>query len=465
LGKLGQYKSESTFEQRYYEAMRRQKLAPEIGRIVLSGLEHRRYEEITSGIAEALPGIVKTDYPFELKEGKLVASDGQSIEELLLNGRKNDQYIAEADSFYKDFLPQRSQHEVEEFYEQEAMANEEVSYNTLVTFSPYSEEYTNPETESKIKKAGQKPQFKRGMLRVSHWDGQRLHISTRSIDNSNVGLFRQVAKEQFNHDFVAEDSTQMLGERIRLNIQDESWTKLTDSAVAMADKILEAKFGDRRIQGRTEKDAQDLQKFVESEKEIIEGVLAADRKLALTHDSFETYKEAFDIKMYDTIALLEKRLELGVTEKVIDYEAASGGAGAIARAEGKSYDMCGNILSSSNSTAEAANQTGFESLNRLANKSVECPFCKENVVVDKADLDKGKLYCSECDTGLDVCTGKKFSRGKEFNSKHSKQPDIFEAISADLARYGYEIEQKEIIKKQKEEMAKEEQDHEYKLAA
>jgi hypothetical protein len=452
-------KCDSTFERRYYEALRRQKLGPEIGRIAVAGLERRRYEEITSGIAEALPGIVKTDYPFELKDGKLVASDGQSIEELLLNGRENDRQIAASDNFYKPFLPQRSEHEIDEFYEQEAMANEEVSYNTLITFSPYSEEYVNSDTEEKIKKAGQKPQFKRGMLRVSHWDGERMHISTRSIDNSNVDLFRQVAKEQFGYDFIAKDSTQMLGERIRRNIQDESWKDLAGSLTSKADSILSKEFGDVRIQGRTEKEAEDLQKFVESETEIIEGLLKADKHLAQQHSVYEGYKKAFEIKVYDTIALLEKRLELGAKEKVVDYEAASSGAGAIARAEGRSYDMCGNVLSANSSMAQAANETGFESLARLANKHVQCPFCKESVVVPKAELDKGILYCTECDTGVGVCTGKRFSKGRGGAYMNgSKQPDIFEAISADLARYDQEAE----LKKQKEDFARQQQGHEYK---
>jgi hypothetical protein len=88
-----------------------------------------------------------------------------------------------------------------------------------------------------------------------------------------------------------------------------------------------------------------------------------------------------------------------------------------------------------------------------------CPFCKESVVVPKAELDKGILYCTECDTGVGVCTGKRFSKGRGGAYMNgSKQPDIFEAISADLARYDQEAE----LKKQKEDFARQQQGHEYK---
>jgi hypothetical protein len=456
LGTAELVNQDQTFERRYYETMRRQKLAAEVGRIATHGLERRRYEEITSGLAEALPGVVKTSYEFDLEQGKLVAADGQSIEELLLKGRENDHQKAEEDDFYKAFLPQRSEYEVEEFYEQEAMANNETNYNTLVTFSPYSEEYDSESTRAKITKAGQKPYWKRGMLRISHWDGNRLHIATRSVDNSSIGLFKQVTKEHFSHEFEAKNSTEMLGERIRLSIEDESWQDLADSVVKTADKILSEKFGDKRIQGRSEKEAKDLQTFVESETQIIDSLLQIGRELSSQHPTFESYKQAFNDEMYNHISLLKKRLELGTTEKIVDISAASEGAGASARAEGTVYDMCGNVISPNTSTSQVATQTGFETLARLSNKEVQCPFCKEKVVVPKADLDKGKLYCKECDTGVDVCTGEKFSKGRKANKSPKKYLSFFEIITEDFARIKHEEKLKRL---------KEEEDNKLKKAA
>jgi hypothetical protein len=465
------------FERRNYETLRRQKIAPEIGRFAIEGLRRRRYEEITSGIAEALPGVVKTEYAFDLKDGKLVAKDGQNIEELIKKGYENDQLITQRDpEFYEPFLPYRSVYEKEEFYEQEAMANEEVDYNTLVTFSPYTEEFdveplTKKDKEdpnhprNKVIRAGQKPQFKRAMLRISHWDGDQLHIFTRSIDKSSIDLLKETAKKSLDYEFQAEDSTAMLGERVRLNNSDGSWRDLPNSIVAAADVILTERFGTKHIQGRTEKEAKDLQKFVESETQIINSLLKIDSELAKQHDTFESYKRAFDDEMYNHIALLKKRLEFGITDKVADIKAASGGAGAVARAEGQTFDMCGNVIGPNSAAAQAASQTGFESLARLTNKEVQCPFCREKVVVAKKDLDNGKLYCKECDTGVDVCTGQKFSRGRKLKKLGERVMSFFEIIAEDFAKIKQQEKAKQLAKREREELEKQQNSHDFKLSA
>jgi hypothetical protein len=450
------------FERRYYETLRRHALAPAIGNLALKaanneeleGMERRQYEEITSGLAEALPGVVKTEYPFEFKNGKLVASDGESIEELLENGLKDAIRMAEVDNFYAGYLPYRARHELDELHEQQKMATEDTGFNTIVAFSPYTEELNSPETQNKITRGGQKPYWQRGMLRISHWDGEQLHMFTRSIDKSSVDLFRRVADKHFDYQFNAHNSTEMLGERLHLNVEDESWRTLADSVVATADKILGERLGGVWHQGRTKQEAKDLQVFVESEAQVIGSLLQIGRELAGQHARFESYKKAFDHEMYNHIALLEKRLELGATEKIVDVRAASGGAGSMARAEGRSYDMCGNVIGAGNSVSNAAAETGFESLTRLANKKVECPECKAKVIIPTEDLKAGRLYCEECDYGVDVCTGQKFSRGHKGGYKNQAEPNVFEVISMDLAKYKQEEQQKELARKQAEEQQK-----------
>jgi len=432
LETIEQIKAGPTFEQRYFEAHRRTKLAPEIGNLAVhavleKGLEKRQYEEITSGLAEALPGIVSTDYPFELKEGKLVASDDEAIEELLANALRKDIKTASDDEFYARFLPQRSRHELDEFREQQAMANEQADFNTIVTFSPYSQEYDTPQTRLKLKRAAQEPDWQRGMIRVSHWNGRQLHVFTRSVDNSSVSILRETAKRQLGYEFEAEDSTAMLGERIHLNIAGESWHGLADSLVKHADDILADQRGGKWIQGRPAGEAIDTQKYVQSRQEIVQALLGKGQWLAERCEDFESYKQAFDKEIYNHIALLKfpGRVEAGAI--LIDIAAASSAAGAMARARGEVYNMCGHVIAADSTIAQVAEKTGFESLRRLAGQELRCinPRCRKKVIVPVKDLDAGVLSCNKCGLVLNVCTGEADFDKNKINSpkNNSKKPE------------------------------------------
>src|SRR3990167_9768737 len=96
-----------TFERRHYETLRRQALVSDVGSVALrgasneelQGLEKRRYDEITSGLAEALPGKISTAWSFELIEGKLGAKAGPEFEQLLINGFRGFLKMGASDNF------------------------------------------------------------------------------------------------------------------------------------------------------------------------------------------------------------------------------------------------------------------------------------------------------------------------------------------------------------------------------
>lgn len=414
------------FERRYYEARRRVAAARELGRIgvvsvldqeTLQGLEQRRRDEIISGLAEGLHGSVSTEYAFGMQEGKLVAEDGEPIEDMLWRALDDANAAASDDEFYGKFLPQRTQHELRELIEQEAMARGERNFNTIVTFSPYSEELHTPATEKKLVISGQKPYWRRGMLRVSHWDGQKLHIITRSIDDSSVALFKDVAMQELGYEFRAQDSTAMLGEQIYMRHEGEAWTQLADAVVATADKHITQKTGQSVHQGVPASRARDTQSYVESQTSIINHLLAQGHELSARHAHYEAWKSEFENVMYKHVALLDERFIAGqrtqISEQVVAD--AADAAGARADASGKSFDMCGHVL---NARGTSAQTSSFESLHRLIGKKVQCPNCKEKVVVPTEKLEKGHLYCSGCHLDVDVCTGK----SKQAKPKATRKP-------------------------------------------
>jgi hypothetical protein len=234
-------------------------------------------------------------------------------------------------------------------------------------------------------------------------------------------IFKEAALRTLGYKFTAEDSTEMLAEPIVMTLDDESWRTIAHDLVGEADNILAEKFGGQWVQGRPPEEKIDLQRYVDSQSAVVNGLLAESKRLALIYPKYEDYAREFEGKIYNCIALLEERLIQGRTEDaVVDYHVASSNAGAVARAEGKTYDACGMVLNAnSSSEAAAAGQTGSESLMRLAGKKLRCYECKEEVVVATEKLKSGRLCCPACSYEVDVCTGQVYSKSQKGFAKNN----------------------------------------------
>ena len=417
-----------SFNRHYYDVQRKLSLSPAIGRKALElekvhGLEQRHKHELIDGIAEAIPGVVRNLREYQLKEGMLVAEDGQQIEHLLHNGLRVAIKEASLDSFFQPFWPQRARHELDEPRQWQEMADGLADYNTLMVFSPHSEEYASPENNNKLKRVGQEPKSKRGMLRVAHWDGNKLNVLVRSIDNSSVDLFKQTAKESLGYEYQAVDSTQMLGERIELHTSEEGALILADKVVRKADQIIAKNLGGRWIQGRNIDEFTDTQQYVESQTSIIENLIQISENLASSSPSYEIYKTAWEEELYNHISLIKQRLLQKNYKEVVDVSSAAAASGAIASANGESYNLCGFIVST-NSENQTASELGFESVKSLVGKRIACPECKQKVIVPDSKLREGRLSCSECKYEIDACTGLVYHESRRRSPKFEPQEVI-----------------------------------------
>jgi len=419
----------------------------------LASYERRQYDEVQSAIVEALKGTLATHYTFNLKDGKLVARDGEDIEQLLERGVELADEMVAKNPFFEQFLPRRAATELAEHRENLAMAAGKTDFNTNVVLSPYNEELHTKETEDLLVEAGQKPYSKRAMLRISHWDGEMLHIITRSLDESSLKLLQAAVIRATGYSYDAATPNEMLAERIHKNMTIDEVLVLADRITGAFDKILAERKGGRWQQGRSEDDAANIQRHVELSDDIVRELISEGRCLALEQPDYLSYKKAFEAKLYDYAALIEKRLETGVSEKVDDIQTAASAAGAVAASEGRVYDMCGMVISASSKQAGTAAQTGLESLARLEGKKITCPECKSKVVVPREDLKAGKLTCSDCGYGVDVCTGRTYKKSRARKEK-PKELDIFDILSLELQRYTEQIQLAEYLAKQKEELKK-----------
>ncbi len=448
------------FDEYYYETARKIALAPYIGRTALqenfAGVEQRKTDEVIDGIAEAIPGVVKNLRPYDVVDGVLVAEDGQPMEELLVNGVSHSMKLASGDSLLAQFGPSRARHELNEARLWQSMVNGEGGYNTLLVLSPYSEEYLTDETVVKLQRAGQEPKTKRAMLRIAHWDGQQLHVLTRSIDNSSVAMLQEASVRHDGYRYNAKNSTEMLGERRELNMGKEQVVNFARGLVVEADRLISQNIREQTIQGRPAREAHDTQQYVQSQQQIISSLVRISRQLASDHTTYESYKKAWEKQLYDHTALIKERMLGNDTRIIEDVGRAASASGVGAESRGETYNMCGTIISA-NGESRAGEGIGMESVKNLIGRKVTCPECKEKVEIPTSKLNEDILCCPDCKYEVEVCTGQVITKSqKGSNNPSSDRMSIYDVVaqefSKNMRRIDSSIAVRKIAKQEKEEL-------------
>lgn len=451
------------FDRYYYETQRQLSLAPAIGSVALRseqipGIERRRIDEVVDGIAEALPGIVKNERCYRLENKRLVAEDGCGMEEILLNGFRHALRETAKDSFYNSFRPQRARHELDEARIWQSMANGETDFNTLVVWSPYSEEFCSDKTIAKLQAAGQAPEHKRAMLKIAHWAGGQLKVLIRSVDNSSVEIIKSATRATTGYTYSAENSTDMLGERQEYNLKASEVYELVDKLVNAADLEISSALGEETRQGRPVQEALNAQKHVQSETQIIDNLLAEGKKLATRCSSYEEYQEKWHSLLHGHTALIKERMLRQDLRPVVDVDRAAIVAGDLAAVKGESFNMCGLIISANPASETEAGV--FESIKSLLGKKVTCPECKEKVVPPTDKLQAGRLCCTDCKYEVDVCTGQVYAKSNKGSSRVAglKKVGIYEmaanAFSKEMAQIDYSIARRRWAKLETEKAKK-----------
>lgn len=407
-----------SFTERYY-ARNRSVFARNLGRLVLKGsgdYENRLKDEFMTSVGEALEGKVATEYSFNInKDSCVVASDGELLEFMMVRGLDEVIQKAEADPFYADFLPHRARYELEELQYIQKRILAGARNEAIIVLSPYSEEYAHD--IAKLESAYQRPDCRRAMLRATYWEGGRVHVITRSLDNASVRLLQATAKSALGFEYSARTSTEMLGERISCQAPSlESIRYLVDVIVEQYDELCSYELGYEVVQGRA-RDAINPQTIIEAYPEIAANYLKEVQALARSSKIDEFHKKLREVQ-YNHIALSKEIIEGKDIEGSIGE--ASVKAGSVAAYRGDAFNACGVIISMDKEN-EIIKGAGFESLMHLSGKRIQCPECLVKVVVNDKLLEKGILQCSECDLTVSVC-GDNFEAQKHKRKlKNAKQ--------------------------------------------
>lgn len=371
------------FLERYFEA-HTTGAAEYAGKLALSaevGLERRFDVEIASGFSEALNGKVASEYSFDVRDGSVIADDGEPLENMMQRSRRVAYEIASLDADM-DFVPLRFEAELDELYLQQSIIRGDETGNTVVTRSPMTMELAH--RPDLLKKGFQRPDLRRSMLRVSHWDGQKMHVLTRSLDHSSLELLDVTTSEVLGHKFEGSSSLEMLNEHILRNMTLEQVHELLNSFCDAYDRNLYAETGKFSSQGAYAPENIDLLRFVEAHPDILANVKKEVSEFSPDCRTYREFETRLNSCLYRHLALYEELLHDGVYDTFAIGDSASG-AGIRAAESGTTYSLCGYLVGS-DLKSELGFQTGFESLG----------IVDRQAVVDKLNADKRKGYCLTC---------------------------------------------------------------------
>lgn len=434
----------STFVERWYTQARRVACARTLGRASIketfSGLETRFDVEIASGFTEALKGKVATHYEFDVDDaGNILAPDGEQLGVMMQRARRDAYELVSKDPRMQ-FVVDRFEEEVRELNEQQRMVRGESGRNTIITFSPYTQELID---QPDILKAGyQRPELLRSMVRISHWDGQRIHIYTRSLDNSTLELLGLTAKDSLGYTFASNNSLGVLGERLHTSSSKGEVESMLSSVCNSFDKHLFSRTGRPSEQGAFAPDNRDLLVFVQAHPEILSNIKSEARHLAKKAKTYEEFEMLFNGCLYKHLALYEKLLDGGVLSAE-SISAQASGAGESASDAGTSYSLCGTVVTGTSGLNALGPLTGFESLMSYSNRLVTCPGkpgqkCGKQVLIKDEHLEQGVLACTACGHVRSICgdtkTENRIRKEVEKEQKAQKREQIQRAEKLKLLR-------------------------------
>jgi hypothetical protein len=410
-----------SFTERFYE-VQKSRAADGSGRLAVAeyvSLYNRFEDEVTSGFSEALDGRVVSEFEFDVLDGKIIAADGEQLEGMMLRARMRAYEVAQLNPLMQ-FVVDRFDEEINELHEQQAMTQIGATYNTLITQSPMTFELAH--LPALLKKGFQRPDLGRSMSRISHWDGKRMHIITRSLDSSSLALLESTVRDALGHSYQSADSLSILRDRIKRSMTLDTARGLADSICSHYDNNYYLSTGIRTKQGMR-LGAVDLVRFVQSHPEITANVRAEVEKFASECRSYEEFQSMFSSCLYRHLALFDEILQgRGLTG--IDVSSSASDAGCRAEEIGIVYSMCGELIGGERDPI--AIQTGFESLMLYSGKKVQCPNdkCRKMVVIEDKYLTDGVMHCKACKHTVDVCgDNAKALRIKKSEMKKAKKAE------------------------------------------
>jgi len=373
--------------------------------------EARRYHDLTTWLAEALDGQMRTPFTYRFDGRELYAQDNSPLRPIF------DDAIADARNMAvrnpkMAFELRRRIIERDEYADMLAMGRGELP-NTMIVISDFPPELLNATQDT----GGYNVTRKQTMLRIitKTADGS-MGMYSQTLDGSNrAGL--EALYEAMG--FAAQPG-ELLGQRMHVELSHEDQEFLADHLTGVYDRTLTQKYGGAWRAGRSRGRMENTYDFVLHQQDLVQAALARGVKS--------------ERDLYDLAAAMQRRFEnvmVAATNNVNTNFIPHAGnpyeemrmAGLQAQSEGKTFSGCGASASVNGSeTGDASGAAGELREAGYGNKSEEsaalpklirCVNEKCRQLVPSKQVVKEKSWCCpKCKYEVDICSGKVLCAGK-----------------------------------------------------
>jgi len=377
-------------------------------------LQARLYEQAADQeatlISEVLDGAVITDFKFTAQEGKLYllqpdgVADWQRMHE---HGVLRAEAKAAEDPGFRTYA-EIARAELEESRLQEEMVRTGRPA-AMVKLSLCGDDVMSAE---QLKKIGRNPEAQRAFLRVSVFDGQDMHIHSRSIDGVSLSDGRGIAEGwgTFGQPQMGLEpdasSVDILNSHLYFEENQMDLPRmhqLADNLVRSFDAMKSRRTGKTCRAGRAPEGV-DTYKFVLDNKDLLAAhmdslvSLAGRNELPIGHVAAVTNELRYDI-----MSSYKQRLE-GTWEELGSLAESVAAAGDSERGQGTEFGGCDTVISAN--TAANAGYANAMRTSEMKTKCVQCPSCKSIVDLPDKLLKKDIMHCVKCKASVHTKGGK-----------------------------------------------------------
>jgi hypothetical protein len=350
--------------------------------------KERLYYDTATWGAELLDGSMRTTFEYSFDGDELYASDGSSMRAVFEDAVEDADELAESNPNLS-FEKRRRLIELDEYEEMVAMAAGE-GPNTMVVISEYPSELTG----SKEDAGGYNHQRMQTMMRIiSRTDEGKIRITSQSLDKSDRDGLEAI------YGFLGQEPEQgeLLGQRTRVEIEEDRQQLLPDELTREYDRTLEHKYGHEYYAGRTPAEIENTYDFVIRQYDLLEAFMlnpSDDNKYAFASALDSRWKSDKNFAPGQSSSGLGSVVILGMAQHEMQAQAL------LARNENKTFSGCGVTLGA-NSLEPELDALGYGSKSKEEElswhggkiKDGTCTNCSEKTKVGVEN------WCKSCIKG------------------------------------------------------------------
>lgn len=360
-------------------------------------VEHRRYYDTATWLAEVLPGSMRTPFEYQFDGRELYAADGGALAPIFDDAIENAKTLP-------SYEQRRRPIEKGEYLDMLAMMRDELP-NTMVVESDFPPELMHAVEDEGGYNVDRKPTMLRVITKTSQ---NTLVMYTQSLDGSNRQALEDI-RTYLGYDTAPGE---LLGQRMHLELDEFGQEFLIDELTGIYDRSLARQYGGTWRAGIQNGSHENTYDFVRKQDDLLRAYLSAT-------DSFQGGYDDYNLAAAVRARYLRQEMvepaisvrhstypEPAIAAHVLAMEEMQG-AGDIARSQGVVVSGCGKTILANEMNANAQLEKagyGNQADNRLPDDRLGSRYfiCPNKSCRYENTRPKDKLIpmCKKCGTDV-----------------------------------------------------------------